>query len=219
MAINRWIASWGPGSFESATANPRLVLLLHGFGSSPEDLAGLGRYFDEDIAWVALEAPLASPYGGSAWFPISTPGTPDPKPVYDSTRDILDWLEGHIPRDAAVIPAGFSQGGLMASQLLRTEPLDFAAIAILSGFVLQGTEPLDEQLRAELPLAFYARGDADTVIAPHAIERTLRWLPDHTAATIKTYPGLAHSVAPQEIDDLNTFLREAFELASKPKAT
>ena len=52
---------------------------------------------------------------------------------------------------------GFSQGGLMATQLLRTRPGRVAATVVLSGFVQAAPQPADEQLAAERPAVFWGR--------------------------------------------------------------
>lgn len=218
MSISRWIASWGEGEFTATDHSEHVVVMLHGFGSSPDDLAGLGKYFDPGTQWVALQATGKTPYGGNAWFPITSPGTPDPAPVHLATQEVLEWIESHIPPSAEIVALGFSQGGLMASQLLRHQHDRFAGLVILGGFVMQGSEPDDAQLAATTPLAFYGRGLDDHVIATHAIERTLQWLPTHTESTIRTYPELGHAVSPDEIADVVHFVRHAFARADTERS-
>lgn len=76
-----------------------------------------------------------------------------------------------------------SQGGLMASQLLRTRPQRVVAPVILSGFVLGASQPADDRLAESRPPVFWGRGDQDRVIAGPAITRTEAWLPAHTDLT------------------------------------
>jgi phospholipase/carboxylesterase len=97
-----------------------VVLLLHGFGSNERDLTGLAPLLDLAMPWASLRAPLELGNGGAAWFEIVTPGNPDPEPVADSTDAIWNWVDANLGETTKVIPIGFSQGGLMASQLLRT---------------------------------------------------------------------------------------------------
>ncbi len=44
------------------------------------------------------------------------------------------------------------------------------------------------------------------MIWPAAIERLAAWLPEHADATIRVYPGLAHGVSGEEMDDVKAFL-------------
>jgi len=112
---------------------------------------------------------------------------------------------------APIVPLGFSQGGLMALQLLRTRPERIAATVVLSGLIPPGEHPGDAALAgasssASRPRVFWGRGDADQVIWPAAIERLAGWLPGHAEATIRVYPSLAHSVSEDEMNDVRAFL-------------
>ncbi|WP_199424700.1 alpha/beta hydrolase [Actinotalea solisilvae] len=190
------------------TAAPT-VLLLHGYGSSEQDLAGLGPLVSDGLPWASLRAPLALRTGASAWFAITTPGSPDPEPVVEATDAIWGWVDAELGPDAVVLPVGFSQGGLMATQLLRTRPERVAATVVLAGFVLGADQPADDVLAAARPRVFWGRGTLDGVIAPHAIERTEAWLPQHATLTERVYPGLGHGVHADEVADVRAFVATA----------
>ena len=194
-----------------APAPAPLLLLLHGFGSDERDLPGLTAHLPAGLGWASLPGPYrASPYPGApgrAWFPITTPGSPDPAPVHAATAAILDWLDQAVPADRPVVTLGFSQGGLMVTQLLRARPERFAAGVVLSGFVLPDEQPHDDELAA-VPV-FWGRGDADPVIAGDAVARAASWLPAHTKATVRVYPGMPHSVSAAELADVASFLEAA----------
>lgn len=185
------------------------VLLLHGYGSSEHDLAELGPHVSGGLGWASLRAPLALRPGASAWFAITTPGSPDPDPVAEATAAIWAWVDAELGPDAVVLPVGFSQGGLMATQLLRTRPERVAATVVLAGFVLGAAQPADDVLAATRPAVFWGRGTLDGVIAPHAIERTEAWLPDHATLTERVYPGLGHGIHADEIADVREFVAGA----------
>jgi len=196
-----------PHRARDAGATP-VVLLLHGYGSHEQDLAGLAPHLPAGLPWASLRAPLELPHGGSAWFAITTPGSPDPAPVAAATDAVWAWVDSELGPDARVAPVGFSQGGLMASQLLRTRPDRVAATVVLGGFVAGGTQPGDGGLAATRPPVFWGRGELDTVIAAHAIERTAAWLPAHSSLTARAYPGLAHGIDAAELADVHAFLTE-----------
>lgn len=96
----------------------------------------------------------------------------------------------------------------MGSQLLRTRPERVPGVAILGGFVAGGPQSHDEFLSQARPPVFWGRGAEDTVITPHAIERTAQWLPAHSTLTERVYPGLGHGVSQQEMRDLRDFVTE-----------
>jgi phospholipase/carboxylesterase len=192
----------------STDAAPAVALFLHGFGSNERDLATLSSALPEGMPWASLRAPLQIGPQGFAWFQITTPGNPDPAAVEVATDAIWAWVDASLSPETRVVPIGFSQGGLMASQLLRTAPERVLAPVILGGFVQAGEQPADAQLRDERPLVFSGRGDADHVIAEAAVTRTDAWLPSHTTPISRRYPGLGHGIDGRVLADVRTFLSE-----------
>jgi phospholipase/carboxylesterase len=191
-----------------AAAPPAVALLLHGYGSNERDLAGLVPMLGLQLPWASLRAPLpAGP--GAAWFQITTPGSPDAAPVEAATAAIWAWVDEHLDDATRVVPIGFSQGGLMATQLLRTRPERVLAPVVLGGFVLGAPQPADAELAASRPAVFWGRGAEDRVIAAHAIARTSDWLPRHSTLTERVYPGLAHGIDARELADVREFLSQS----------
>lgn len=184
---------------------PVVALLLHGYGSNEHDLTGLAPALGLAMPWASLRAPLDLGHG-AAWFAITTPGNPDPEPVTEATDTIWAWVDANLSPDTLLVPIGFSQGGLMVSQLLRTRPERVIAPVILSGFVLGAPQPGDPTLAQDRPPVFWGRGDQDQVIAAPAITRTETWLPTHADLTLRVYPGLAHGINVAEVDDVRGFL-------------
>lgn len=194
----------GPGGLPRDA--PVAAVLLHGYGSNETDLAGLATALGLALPWASLRAPLEMGHGGAAWFAITTPGDPAPGPVVEATDAIWAWIDAELDPATVVVPIGFSQGGLMASQLLRTRPERVRAPVVLGGFVLGAPQPADDHLRSARPAAFWGRGTEDRVITPAAIARTAAFLPRHTALVERTYPGLAHGIDDDEIDNVRAFL-------------
>lgn len=184
-----------------------VTVLLHGFGADERDLATVGEALY--LPWISPRAPLAVQGGGAAWVPIDTPGVPEKEKAEEATEALWDLLDEVLDPATKILAVGFSQGGLMATQLLRTRPERIAATVVLSGFVLGDEQPADAALAEAKPPVFYGRGDLDRVIAPAAISRTLEWLPGHATASIVTYPGLDHAISATEMQDLADFLRDA----------
>jgi phospholipase/carboxylesterase len=200
--------------FSSASA---VAVFLHGFGSNERDLAGLASALPAGTPWVSLRAPIPVGPGGWAWFPIGEPGNPDPAVVTAATDAIWEWADAALPAGIRIAPIGFSQGGLMASQLLRTAPERVIAPVILGGFVQAGEQPGDARLAQNRPAVFSGRGEEDRVIASAAVTRTDEWRPAHTTPTARLYPGLAHGIDARELADVRDFL--AAELAvAEPRA-
>ena len=189
-------ADWTPDA-------PLALLFLHGYGANERDLAPLGPMLALAVPWVSLRAPVRVAPGGYAWFPVLSPGGPDPA---DATDAVWQWIDAYLNPDAKVAVVGFSQGGLMATQLLRTRPERIAATVVLSGFVHAVPQPADERLRAGRPAVFWGRGARDGMITADAVERTRQWLPAHSTLTDRVYPDLAHGIGDRETDDVRAFL-------------
>jgi phospholipase/carboxylesterase len=181
----------------------RALVFFHGYAADEQDLASLGPMLALTVPWASLRAPVTLANGGYAWFPMVSTGGPDPAHLMEAT---WRWIDDHLAPQAKVIAVGFSQGGLMATQLLRTRPERVAATVMLSGWVVAAPQPADERLAAERPPVFWGRGARDGMIASDAIERTRQWLPGHSSLTERVYPNLAHGIDNQEIDDVRTFL-------------
>lgn len=182
------------------------ALFLHGFGSNEHDLGSLAPALGLNLPWASLRAPIELGNGGAAWFAITTPGNPDAAPVEAATDAIWAWVEENMDPATRIVPIGFSQGGLMASQLLRTRPERVLAPIVLGGFVLGAPQPGDGTLLDTRPTLFWGRGSEDRVIAPVAITRTSDFLPRHTSLIERVYPGLAHGINTAELDDVRDFL-------------
>ena len=204
LTISTALTSWGDGPAPVDTS--AVIVLLHGYGSNAADLAGLAPGLPGGFAWASLQAPLPMGNGGFAWAPITTPGNPEPAPVEAAADAVSDWIERMLPAAATVVPLGFSQGGLMASQLLRRSPRRAVAAVVLGGFVLAGELPADAELAASRPPVFSGRGSADGVITADAVARTAAWLPEHSTLTERVYPGLGHGISAEELADVAAFL-------------
>lgn len=184
-----------------------VALLLHGYGSNMRDLPSLMDYLP-GLPWVSLQAPLEAGNGGFAWAPIVAPGNPQKADVEPATQRIWDWIDANLPGDVPLVLIGFSQGGLMATQLLRTRPSRIAATVILAGFTLGAKQPADEELKRLRPRVIYCRGLNDQVISKDAVDRTLAWLVGHTSALTPSYEGLGHSIDDRVLEDVSDYIRE-----------
>ena len=68
----------------------------------------------------------------------------------------------HRPR-CPIVVMGFSQGGLLAGEMLRVNPKRYAAAVSFSGFLAHGELPGDDELARLKPPMFYGHGSADDI--------------------------------------------------------
>lgn len=202
LSISKFLS----GNLEKLDSGLPVVLFLHGYGADERDLPDLMKYLPE-LPWVSLRAPLDSQYDGFAWYPITTALNPSQQDVEPITAALWDWIDDYIPKENKLILIGFSQGALMATQLLRSRPERILGTVILSGFIYGGEMSADKQLETLKPKVFYARGLNDPLITPEAVAKLNTWLQKHTKAVTKTYDNLGHSVDQRVIADLAEYVK------------
>lgn len=202
LTINDTATVWARTPVESKP----LVLLLHGMGSHENDLASLAQYLPAEYASASLRAPIPM-MGGFAWFkPSATPGVPDPADVVAAARAALEWIDRHVDPGTPIVPMGFSQGGAMVSQMLRTRPERFIAGVMMSGFISEVDLPTDAAFKeAEIPV-FIGRGDKDPIIPEERFVAAADWMHEHSLLTEVVYNGMDHSICEPELVNIIHFL-------------
>lgn len=124
---------------------------------------------------------------------------------------IADEIKNGIDTERIVL-GGFSQGGAMSLMAGITCPTKLGGIFGLSCYMfLQGKVkemvPKDTP-NQETPI-FMGHGEADPLVKVQWGRDTAQKLKDWGYdVDLKTYPGLPHSAAPQEIDDLEEYLKK-----------
>lgn len=182
-----------------------VVLLLHGYGADERDLPDLMNFLP-GLPWVSPRAPEKTDFGGFAWFGITTPLDPSESEVGEATTKLWDWIDANLPEDSPLIVLGFSQGGLMATQLLRTRPQRIVGTVIIAGFIFGGELPGDSVLKANKPKVIYCRGMQDQMISREAVGKLNVWLQGHTRAITKSYDGLGHSIDARVMSDVAEYV-------------
>ncbi len=182
-----------------------VVLLLHGRGSSAEDIAGLAKAFGR--AQLAYVAPQAANH---SWYPHRFLVPPaQNEPWLSSALSVIDTLvaEAH----AAGIPyeriglAGFSQGACLALEYSTRHPRRYAFVAGLSGALIGPTAPPRDVVDLQRTPVLIACAEADAHIPLEHVEHSAAALAAFNADVTKhIFPGSAHTVFPEEIAWLKT---------------
>ena len=199
------ISKFVSGGLGSMTASSHVVLLLHGYGADERDLPELMSFLPE-LPWYSPRGPLPSKYDGFSWYSAATIVSPTVEEVQSATDSLWEWLDQFIPAESNLLVIGFSQGGLMATQLLRTRPERILGTVILSGAMASGNLPGDLKLAESKPKIIYARGLEDQMIPKASISALNTWLQTHTKAITKSYAGLGHSVDSRVMNDVASYV-------------
>jgi len=182
-----------------------LVILLHGVGSSGDDLAGLGDHWAPSLPGVSFASPNA-PYHfeqGAGWQWFSLVGiTPENRPArvaearaaFDQAlQAILDrhQMSEHLDK---VVLVGFSQGSIMALDTLVSGRWPVAGMVAFSGR-LSSPQPFTPALNTPVLLV---HGMADGVIPvqeSESAEQRLRALGVQVSSQFE--PGIGHTISAQ----------------------
>jgi phospholipase/carboxylesterase len=193
------------------SADARLLILLHGYGSHEGDLIELAPWLPDDLTMAAMRAPIDLGEGYS-WMNVQ--GSPQQLIAggIAAAEAVLEWLDVFIASWGTPVGTsllGFSQGAAVSTELLRLAPDRFEAAVILSGMSLAGDRSGDAALAARRPPVFWGRDLEDPVIPEAFIDQTLIWLPEHSTLTERLYTGIGHGVSSAEMADVSAFLTAA----------
>lgn len=195
-----------------ANGSGPVFLLLHGWGSNESDLPGLLDYCAPGADYASLRAPIS--YGpGYTWFGewdyegVPTGASLD-RQAKRAAEAIDAWVSTNLQDERPVVVMGFSQGGLLAGEMLRLNPSRYAGAVSFSGFLAHGALPGDAKLERVRPPMFYGHGSADDVFPQSEVEAMSAFYETHTTLTEKIYPGMTHSINMPEMRDVARFLTD-----------
>jgi phospholipase/carboxylesterase len=202
---------------EGYEAGLPLVVLLHGFGASMYDLAGLAPVIDaEGYVYAFPNAPFTVDFGGGmtgfSWA-TGRPGMEPPKPGAPTSEDLLDSFMDEVLGETGaekgrIVLGGFSQGGGLTLSYGLPRPDVFTALAVLSGFFrdAEGVRPRLPQTPAQ-PV-FVAHGSRDSVVAVDAGRNTRDFLTGLSYDVTYNEYDMAHEISPATVRDLTAWLHK-----------
>ena len=190
------------------------IILLHGRGSSAEDIAGLARALPRK--GVTFLAPNAS---GGTWYPqrFFAPLQQN-EPWLSSALTVIDQLvrEAH----AAGLPfekiglVGFSQGACLALEYAARHPRRYGLVAGLSGALIGPLDTVHEPADLQQTPVLVACAEHDAHIPfDHVTQSAATLFRLGAAVTKQIFPGNAHTVFPEELAWLKQQL-ESWPVAS-----
>jgi phospholipase/carboxylesterase len=182
----------------------RVVLLLHGLGSDQEDLRSLAPLLPREFVYVSLRGIFASG-AGYAWLPAPPVDPSSPEMLEESAGAVQRWIAGTVPGQV-VGAIGFSQGAMLALQLLREHPEGWAWVVQLSGAPFPAPLPRDEDLAARRPPAFWGHGGVDPLFDPETEREVRSWMDAHTALVEERSEPLGHGIDEQVLSAAIRFL-------------
>lgn len=212
---------------DGSQARAPLLILLHGYGSNENDLFDLAKAFDPSFTTISLRAPNELSPGSYAWYDLQVNGGAR---VYNyaqavkSRTLILSFISKACKTlnldSTRVVVMGFSQGAIMSYELALASAGKIAAIAPLSGRMMDETKklPIKWDKLSNLQV-FIGHGTSDNVLAMDESVKADKFLRDnHLTHVVFHKYQMAHSISGQELNDLKVWLKDCLRFFAQSKA-
>lgn len=196
------------------------VIWLHGLGADGHDFVPVVEMLKlPNIRFILPHAPyqkitMNNGYEMRAWYDLFglTSGQPQDAAGIEKMQTYIESLialenQRGIANNHIVL-AGFSQGGAMALHVALRQKQALAGVLALSTYLpLQDRLPLQKTTQSLTTPIFMAHGTFDEVITLERCKQSLSVLQAHAYQTEWHEYPMAHSVYPQEINDIRLFLQ------------
>lgn len=156
---------------KAGVEKPRLLLLLHGYGSNEADLFSFATELPEEFFIISAQAPRPIPYGGFAWYDINFMDAKKFNNI-DQAKNSIELIRKFIGEcikkfnlnEEEVWLAGFSQGAILSYALTLQQQQNIKRVFCLSGY--PAPDIIGDKFQQEYEdLAFFiSHGTEDAVI-------------------------------------------------------
>ncbi len=205
------------------TGSPQLtVIWMHGLGADGHDFAPivpeLESRLNGRIKFIFPHAPvrpvtLNNGMSMPAWYDIKSIGTVRDVSMDDmqeSRKQIEAFIDAELAngmRADQILLAGFSQGAAVAYHTGLRYPVPLAGIIALSGYIPVPCEDgtTYPEANRSTPILL-EHGTLDQVVPPVLARQAIKHLKQHGFSCAYKEYAMEHSVCPEEIDDIATFI-------------
>jgi phospholipase/carboxylesterase len=193
-----------------------MLVVLHGLGDRPENFIRIFESLAGPVRIVAVEA--LAPWGnGFTWFPSMLTQKQTTQSVNLDFQEAgqklaltLRYLTQEYPTAPAPVVTGFSQGGAMCFLMATHFPESISAAFPLSGFLPPDWVPTKSSGNAPTLIAFH--GVDDTRVSFEKANTVVQQLSSlGYSATMRSYPGVGHSISKAEKRDWLNLLQQALQ--------
>ena len=195
------------------------VIWLHGLGADGNDFVPVVKMLNlPNIRFILPHAPyqkisMNNGYTMRAWYDLFglKSNQPQDEAGIEASRTYIESLitqENQLGiANNKIILAGFSQGGATVLHTMARQQQALAGVLALSTYLPLHTKLSTDKTVASLhtPI-FMAHGSFDEVITLDRCKASLAVLQDNNYQVDWHEYAMAHSVCPQEINDIRTFL-------------
>jgi phospholipase/carboxylesterase len=211
------------------TEKPPVIILLHGYGANESDLFDITKSFDGRFLSFSVQAPTCEG-SGCRWYDIEWQNDSVKNHNYAqlkvSEKKLFQFIssacKAYKADSSKVIIIGFSQGAIMAYDMLLTKPDKIKAIMALSGRLLPESKTIKlGKTKAEEGMCFIAHGYSDNVIKPKHADDAASYMGTQKFRVEKKMYEMPHSICGDELNDMKRFLIKVLDPppTEKPKPT
>ena len=202
-----------PTGYDPAREYP-VIVLVHGFGASMYDLAGLAPAFGESgYVFLCPNGPIPLDIGGGQLgFAWTTPGGFNDETEAQRAEDAFgafleEVSEPYKLRPGKALLIGFSQGGSLSYHYGLTHTETFAGVAILSSS-LSHADRLSERLPTlRTQPIFIGHGQQDPVVPVERGREASAQLEEWGYNSVyHEFEGMAHEINDAELSELTPWV-------------
>jgi phospholipase/carboxylesterase len=179
------------------------MILVHGRGASAQDIMTIAAEVQHPgFAYLAPQA------AGNSWYPNPFTGPlEDNEPFLSAALDMLAGLVERVEATVALqrlILLGFSQGACLALEFAARNARRYGAVVGLSGGLIGPPDtPRDYAGGFDGTPVFLGCSDVDPYIQKDRVLESADVFKRMGAeVTVRFYPGMAHTVSPEEIEQV-----------------
>lgn len=186
-----------------------LIVTLHGWGASSDDVASLSAFFNlPDYQFIFPNAPFPFPGSslGRAWYDLRMENMY--QGLAESRQLLIDWLQSlhsstGVPLSRTIL-SGFSQGGAMTLDVGLSLPL--AGLISMSGYLHPGAGTSVNSSKASFPPVLITHGRQDTVVPLQAALKAKATLESLGVALEYHEFDAGHEIRPEMLDVVRNFV-------------
>jgi phospholipase/carboxylesterase len=200
-------------SKEPAKQLQNIIIFIHGYGSSGNDLISLASYFNlPNTGFISPHAPKIMAPNSYYWFPIDNF---EAQHLLNGINSALETLDNFIKEisqkyqvknKSQIILCGFSQGALLALHYALTQKEPLGAVLAFSGGAVN--EYLKDNIKNQTPICL-VHGENDQVLpATYSKETALMLKNKKHPHSLKIIKKLEHNINKTGLDFAKSFLEE-----------
>lgn len=208
----------------AAASKPATCIILHGLGDSGHGWQPVAKMLQKNLKHIKFVLPhapvqpvtLNGGYKMPSWHDIKSLHSIDAED-FKGLEESRKYVESLIAEEVKagtpsnrIVVGGFSQGAGLSVYTGFQSKHPLAGVVCLSGYIPHKgdfAKLISEENKQTACLICH--GDADEVVIPKAGDRVNSVLKGAgIPVTYKTYRGMGHSSCPEEIADINEFLKK-----------